>query len=251
MENIILRKRKKRRPDSRPVPLDVCGIGVELVYKDIKNINLRISADGKVSASAPYGVPEEAVVSFIAGRSGWIRDKLRKIRAADVPERRWQSGETLRVCGRDYRLELEESGSGRSGVKLFEDVGTALMTVPRGSSEAVRAAAAEDFMMRSLRERLDARAPAMEELTGLRPAGGYRIRKMRTRWGSYSSRTGRITVNLALACVDDRLLDYILVHELTHIREMNHGEAFWRNVSACMPDWKERQKELNSCRAAV
>ena len=96
---------------------------------------------------------------------------------------------------------------------------------------------------RRLRARLEERAPLMEARTGLK-ASSWKIRDMKSRWGSCNTETRAITINLRLADRSDRELDYIILHELCHIKERHHDRAFWSLVEKYMPDWKEVRRKL-------
>lgn len=69
------------------------------------------------------------------------------------------------------------------------------------------------------------------------------IRKQKSRWGSYSS-SGTLSINLNAGLLDEPLFEYLMIHELCHIIELNHGPAFWSLVEARLPDYKIRRKQL-------
>jgi len=92
------------------------------------------------------------------------------------------------------------------------------------------------------RERFAARIAHYAPLLGVRPSA-LRVSSARTRWGSASTR-GTIALNWRLLCLPDDLLDYVVVHELAHLREMHHGPAFWALVGAVLPDYAERRSAL-------
>lgn len=79
---------------------------------------------------------------------------------------------------------------------------------------------------------------------GAKPARVH-IRKQKSRWGSYSS-SGTLSINLNAALLDDALFEYLMIHELSHIVELNHSQAFWRLVEERIPDYKERKKRLKA-----
>ena len=95
-----------------------------------------------------------------------------------------------------------------------------------------------------LRERIRLRLPIMESLCGI-SCKSISIRRMKTRWGSCTTKTGAIRINLDLIHYPDSCLDYILLHELLHIRVPNHGPKFKALMTRYMPDWKERRKLLS------
>ena len=74
--------------------------------------------------------------------------------------------------------------------------------------------------------------------------GGFKIRQMKTRWGSCNVRTHHMTFNLALAHVPYECLEYVVVHELSHLIEPSHNERFWRTMETYLPDAKLRRKKL-------
>ena len=100
-----------------------------------------------------------------------------------------------------------------------------------------------------LREKRREFAPLLEQKVAYYAArmgvtyGRITIRSQKTRWGSCSS-AGNLNFNIHLADMPEELLDYVVVHELAHRREMNHSQAFWRIVEAQLPDWRERRKRL-------
>ncbi|RUO43990.1 M48 family peptidase [Aliidiomarina taiwanensis] len=75
---------------------------------------------------------------------------------------------------------------------------------------------------------------------------GWRVRKMKTRWGSCNIKTGRINLNLVLGALDDALLEYVVVHELVHLHERYHNKRFYTWVEKMLPDWREREAKLES-----
>ncbi len=78
---------------------------------------------------------------------------------------------------------------------------------------------------------------------GIDHPGGFTLRRMRKRWGS-CSRDGRILLNTQLVGAPKTCIDYVIVHELCHVVHHNHSPAFYTLLSACMPDWRERQRLL-------
>ena len=94
-----------------------------------------------------------------------------------------------------------------------------------------------------LKKRLDERLPEMERLTGIK-AASYSIRDMKSCWGVCHIRQKTLTFNLKLVRYDDTVLDYIIVHELCHIKVPNHGTKFYAMVEKYIPDWQERKEKL-------
>lgn len=222
--------------------ITVDGINVEFTRKKIKNINIRVRRDGTVVVSAPRMVSEASVAVFVREKKPWIERALARTGVMSaLPERRYETGETLRVFGREYRLEVGYAG--RYGMDIGD--GTVYLTVRGGSSAQDR----ERFIKKKYREMLEQylsrRIPEWESRTGLR-CSGWHIRDMKSRWGSCNTLTGELCFNLKLAGYDTRLIDYVILHELAHIKHADHGAQYWALVSSFMPDCRKRRKELNS-----
>ena len=104
---------------------------------------------------------------------------------------------------------------------------------------------AEKERMRScLKQRIEARLPVIEEITGLR-CSGWTVRDMHTRWGSCNTNTHHINLSLMLATRSDAELDYVILHELVHTVVPNHGPDFYALMDRFMPGWKKIRKALN------
>ena len=226
--------------NSRTICVD--GIRVEFTHKKIKNINIRVRRDGTVAVSAPRSVSEASAAAFVREKKSWIEKSLSRIGAgADIPERKYETGETIRIFGDTYRLYVSEGS--RYDIRLLN--GNAFMQVVRGSGPADRGRHIRKYYRKLLQAKLEERVPLWEERTGL-CAGGWHVRDMKSRWGSCNTRTGEMCFNLKLVAYDIELIDYVVLHELAHLKHANHGREYWKLVSAFMPDCRARRKRLNS-----
>ena len=117
--------------------------------------------------------------------------------------------------------------------------------MPEGRGTDERESAVLDWYRERLSEAIGQRLPLWENATGLRCAS-WRIKRMKTRWGSCNTREGRIWLNLYLAQTPTYCLDYVLLHELCHLRFADHGAGFKALLDSHMPDWRQRRKLLNS-----
>ena len=105
-------------------------------------------------------------------------------------------------------------------------------------------AAMEAHLRARAKEVLPQRVAYFAHLMGVKPAQ-VKITGARTRWGSCSGR-GNLNFSWRLMLADEREIDYVVVHELAHLREMNHSPRFWAVVEAVMPDYRERKKSLTA-----
>ena len=173
----------------------------------------------------------------------WIRRQQEKQRRRErESERSWVSGERHYVEGTGRRLRVI-TGEGPPHVRLLDD-STLEMRVRPGTDRDERAA----LLAAWYRERLESSIPRLiatwEPFMGV-TVKEWRIRKMKTRWGSCNVRKGRIWLNLELAKKPMRCLEYVIVHEMAHLIEPSHNRRFWGILDRHMPDWRPRREELN------
>jgi len=223
--------------------MEVDGIPVWVQRKPIKNIHLRVKPpDGRVEASVPLRVSDRAAADFIRAHLDWIRRSREKLaRRGPLPERRYVSGETLSVWGEAYPLQVEYSGRGNS---LVLRDGRAVLTVRQASTAKQRHAYVKEWYRTLLKAEISQRLPVWEARTGLY-CSGWQTRDMTTRWGTCNTGTGKLWFSLRLAERPVRCLDYLLLHELAHLRVRDHGPAFTALLDRHMPQWRELRRELN------
>jgi len=223
----------------------VGGLSVEIVRKAIKNLHLGVyPPNGRVRVAAPLAVSDHAVRVAVAGKLGWI--KRQRARFAEQPRqsrRDMVSGETHYFLGRRYRLRVIEH-PGPGGVVLRNPT-TLELRVRAGSDASTR----DQILQRWYRERLRELVPPLlakwEPILGVR-AADWRIRKMKTRWGSCSVEARRIWLNLELVKKTAQCLEYLVVHELAHLVERRHNDFFTQIMDANLPLWRRRRQELNA-----
>ncbi|TFD07538.1 M48 family metallopeptidase [Cryobacterium sp. TMT1-66-1] len=222
--------------------LTVAGIGIDVVYKDIKNMHISVYPPlGRVRVAAPHRLSEDAIRLAIVQRLRWIKRQREQLRGADrQTDRQMASGETHYVWGQ--RLRLDSSRHGRSKVSV---AGTTLwVTTPADYREDQRRA----LLNRWYREQLKAAVPPL--LEKWQPIVGeevqnFVVRRMKTKWGTCQASSRAIWLNPELAKKNPRCLEYIVVHELTHLIERTHNEHFVELMDRHMPDWQVRRDELN------
>lgn len=207
-------------------------------YSRRRSLALYVYPDQRVELRAPLGCPDSIVSAFLAERSDWVQRKLREF--AQRPPRRFAVDQPQPFLGGFYPLQVIEErpyGVWLAGERLQvrcrvpDEVPRLLDAWYRRQAQAVFA------------ERL---AACREALAALRlPAPRLRLRRMRSRWGSCSSR-GDITLNTDLVRYPPHLIDYVIVHELCHLREFHHGPAFYRLMDRALPDWAERRRQLRA-----
>jgi predicted metal-dependent hydrolase len=220
------------------------GIAVRVLRKDIKNLHLGVyPPNGRVRVAAPLAVSDDAVRLAVVGRLGWIK-KQRANFAAQAREspREMVSGESHHFLGRRYRLRVVV-GEGPSRVLLHNRTRLELH-VSLGADSAVRERALQRWYRRRLRELIPPLLEKWEPIVGVRVAF-WGIKRMKTRWGSCNDVARRVWLNLELAKKPAACLEYILVHEMVHLKERHHTDQFRQYMDRFMPLWRLRREELN------
>lgn len=223
--------------------LTVSGINIDVVYKDIKNLHVGVYPPlGRVRVAAPKRLDDEQVRLAVIQRLPWIRRQRRQLQeAARQSPREMVTGESHYVWGVRHRLRVVER-PGRGHVEL--DGERLLLYVHEGAESAARLKLLQDWQRAQLRVAIASLTETWEPAIG-RAVSRWSIRRMKTKWGSCNRETGHVQFNLELAKKPPRCLEYIVVHEMTHLLERGHGERFTKLMDGFLPDWRNRRDELN------
>ena len=224
--------------------IEVAGIGVEVVRKDIKNLHVGVHPPaGRVRVAAPLRLDDEAIRLAVVSHLGWIRRKQKEFEGQDrQSHREMVTGESHYFQGRRYRLNVKEC-SGTRGVRLVGQT-TLELRVPPGCNRDQRDAVLQRWYRRQLRALLPPLLAKWEPRTG-RTVAEVRIKRMKTRWGSCNAAAGRIWLNLELIKKPVACLEYVLVHEMVHLLERHHTERFQECMERLMPTWRLHRDALN------
>ncbi|QJD28752.1 M48 family metallopeptidase [Methylococcus geothermalis] len=215
-----------------------------------KYLRLLIRPEG-IEVVAPDGLPESTVLAFVRQHSGWAQAKLAELQARLAKLRQGQAerfpaeGGSVPLEGRETPLFIEETGGSRIRVSL-EDRGLRLI-LPRACG-AERDRYVRDALFGWMKRRLPGRVAECVQRHG--PQHGLyprqlRIKSMRTRWGSCGP-ANDVNLNWLLGLAPPSVLEYVVVHELCHIRHRNHSRDFWELVSAHLPDWRQERQWLKT-----
>ncbi len=224
--------------------LEICGLQIEIVRKPIRHLHVRVyPPDGRVRVSAPVWLDEASVRQAVAVRADWIRRQQARLQSQPPPApKAMVSGETHHVFGRRCILRIVE---GRTPHRVILQDGTLTLHVRHGSSRACRIRLLEDWYRRQLAERIPVLIAHWEPRLGVQVAE-WRIRRMKTRWGTCNIRARRIWLNLQLATKPPECLEYVVVHEMVHLHERLHNARFYAWMDRCLPDWRDRRRLLNA-----
>ena len=222
--------------------LFVEDIEIELIRKSIKHMHLYVlRPDGRVRITAPMRLSTERIIEFIASRTDWIRAQRVRIAAEPrIAPLTYSDGETIMIFGKPYILEVISSNKNNFSYLL----GKAELYCKPSSTPEQRKAIVEKALRESLYAKIKPLFEKWELITGLK-ASSYQIKKMKTRWGTCNTRTKKIWLNLELVHKSDECIEYVIMHELAHLRVSNHGKDFIAIMDYYMPRWKEIREALN------
>lgn len=223
----------------------VSGVTVQVVRKPIKNLHLGVyPPHGRVRVAAPLRVSDDAVRLAVVGKLGWIKRQRARFEAQPRQSAREMiSGESHYVFGRRYRLRVVFT-PGPAKV-LLPGKATMELQVAQNASTEDRLRILQSWYRQRLRERIGPLQHKWQKAFGVDLAG-CGIKRMKTKWGSCNPDAHRIWLNLELAKKPVQCLEYLIVHELTHLIERHHNDRFTALMNEHLPDWKARRALLNA-----
>ena len=206
-----------------------------------KTVAVTVDPAGSILVVAPERVATDRLDTIVTRKAEWL---VRRIRRAEshgplLLPREFVSGESVRYLGRHYRLKVNAGTTGSAKLRG----GWLHVPAPGGSQDAahVRAALVSWFRRRAA-ERLPERVEAWHARAGV-PMPRMIVASQQKRWGS-CDHSGTIRLNWRIIQAPMRLVDYVVVHELVHLRHRGHGRDYWQAVGRVMPDYERRRRDL-------
>jgi len=224
--------------------IDINGLVVDVVRKDIKNLHLAVyPPNGRVRVATPLRVGDEAVRLAVISKLLWIKRQQTKFKEQDrQSEREYVSGESHYFQGARYRLNvIRREGAGQVVIRNKRTIDLYVRPI---SSTAQRERVMTAWYRACLKETIPPLIATWEKITGLK-VEDWGVKKMKTRWGTCNIEAGRIWLNLELAKKSARCLEYIVVHEMVHLLERHHNDRFRVLMNQFLPQWQLIRDELN------
>ncbi|HEY8036153.1 MAG TPA: SprT family zinc-dependent metalloprotease [Methylobacter sp.] len=220
-------------------------INYSVNYCDRKTLAIHVYPDGQVIVDAPISASNDAIAGKVKKKASWIFKQKLKFESYPpaLPKRRYVSGETHRYLGRQHRLLVNKGIV--EHVKLLRGQLVVDVVNPK-NTEKVKTLLQEWYRLKARRifsERYDLCVRQVGKL-GIEHHQGFQLRFMPNRWGSCTAQ-GSIILNPELIAAPKDCIDYVITHELCHLKERNHSQAFYKLLSALMKDWELRRKRLN------
>lgn len=207
---------------------------IELDRRPIKNIYLRISPHGQINLRVPKRLSEADIQAFLESKATWLQDKLQSL--PEIKVQQWQDGAVVPLLGQSYRLRLSDT---EKTIRIDGEV----IVLPKGEDSEKQHKLNQ--LYRSILQRyLDSRVSLYAKEMKVEP-NEWRIKAMKTRWGSCNPVAKRLWFSLELAKKTPEDIDYVIVHELAHLKERGHNERFYSIVAQVIPGWKKLRSQLN------
>ena len=223
-------------------------VRIEIRHKKIKNVHLKVYKNLSVSLNLPPKVPDEWIINFLGKHKDWIDKQITKYKAASGYNslHSLKNGSSTQYLGKDIRILQKKSDTNEAKINIDGKTINVYLT-EKNNSESL-----EKLFLSWWRKQ--AYNIFLEELTFLYnrifkkysiPFPLLQIRKMGTLWGSCIKERNKIVLNEYLLKADKLCIQYVVLHELTHLLYDKHNADFYNFLTIQMPDWKQRKNRLD------
>jgi len=220
----------------------------EIVRTSRKTMGIIVDHDRNIIVRSPKNTAESKIEEVLKKKTNWILSKLKemdKIKPAPK-EKEFMTGEKLSYLGRRYRMEVNPEEISKTEVKLYQgkfiiDYPVRLKDKKDQRRVKIRTALVEWYRDHA-KEKINERVSKYKVKLDVEP-NNVVVKKQKKRWGSCSSK-GNLNFNWKIIMAPMSVVDYLVVHELTHLIHDNHSRDFWSTVAAVIPDIKEKKEWL-------
>lgn len=214
---------------------------IVIIRKPVKRISLKVKANLDVILCVPLHTPDDYIEQLIANRSSWITKQLDYFKLRIKPVNRLISGEEIKFLGVSYRLKVIKSGINK--IELAD--GYIVLTTPRIDDISYKQKLMDNWYKLQAYEYFGIIINKYQGIIG-KQVHKLTVRKMTSRWGSCNPKLASINLNLDLIKQSPAVIEYVIMHELTHLTHYYHDKNFYNYLTNYMPDWKHRRQKLNS-----
>lgn len=212
----------------------------QLTRKKIKRVILRVLEDGSLQVNAPFFVSQKQIESFLEEQIPWIENTRKRIQNQKKNKNPFQiccqSGEKLSIFGKEVTLQLRLSE--KSSIYLGKHF---LYVFYRQEESKKLKENIYDYFLCLLKDKLEFYLKKYSETLQLFPSK-FQIKTMKSAWGIYHTKGNDITFNSLLLTQAEEFIEYVVVHELCHLRYLNHQKEFWNLVADQIPNYREIRK---------
>lgn len=215
----------------------------KVIHSWRRTMSIIVSPDKGVVVKAPLRTPDKLIRRFLEEKSGWITRTLESFNSLErIDDLNYSNGGKIMLEGKEYLLKVTQAG--RHFARLIDGNAIEVGTTSPDDKRLVELILEAWFKL-AAREKLTPRFGdilARYKAYDLKPTG-FSVGRMKKRWGSCSSK-GRIAISYDLIKIDPVYADYVIVHELCHLRHHNHSNDYYRFLTELYPEWKEVRNGL-------
>ena len=207
-----------------------------------KTISILIK-DGNVEVKAPFNLMQKEIDSFILKKEKWIKNKILFQKSIKkLPKKKFINGEVFKLLGKDLILKININDTKKTYIKN-DYICLDLKNNTKNNKEKIKKEL--ELFFRSFSERILKEKTLIESKKMNLKVKEIKVRSYKNRWGSCSS-NGNISYNWKLIMAPERIINYVIIHELCHLIHFNHSRDYWREVSKKLPNYKENKEWLKS-----
>lgn len=216
---------------------------IEIHKKKVKNVTLKVKRDGSIHLTVPEAATDDYIERVIANKQEWIESQLKHFNEnyEKPKEKEMVSGESFKYLGKNYRLKVIESKE--EFVRLYR--GYIEIYVKDKNNTAKKQELLKKWYQEKAKKKFAELVHEYEQIVK-EEVNNIRVITMQTRWGSCNVESGNINLNLELIKKPRYCIEYVILHELAHLKYPNHSKQFWDYMSVHMPNWAWRKNKLES-----
>lgn len=223
----------------------VDGIPIKVTRKRVKHLRIVVNrSSGEVRISSPKRLWDSQITRFAESKIDWVKKHLEESKEKQPEKRRtlnYISGEEHRVWGELYRIEVIEKDM--PPMVRFDGDDKLVLQVRPGSDRNRRERVMREWYRGKIKKEVPRLIKKWEPIIDVE-VKDWGVKKMKTRWGTCNTRKSRIWLSLDLATIAPEFLEYIVVHEMTHIHERLHSRRFYKLMDSYMEGWREIDQKL-------
>lgn len=217
------------------------NFNIHIIKKEVKNLTVKVKPTGEVILTAPVGTSDEYIQKVIKKRTKWIESKLSFFKQTRKPIKELVSGENFEYLGRNYRLKIHQSKKEYAKLQRgYFELYVKNKNDFKRKEKLIYDWYYEKALLHFYNILLEFNKITKQDINN------FRIRQMRTRWGSCNAHKKFINLNLELIKKSKKSIEYVIFHELTHLIHPNHSPEFYNYLTLYMPDWRLRKEILEN-----
>ena len=215
----------------------VHGIEISIIKKRIKNIYIRVKRNGEVIVTAPYNCSDKRIEDFVNSKADWIIDK----RTEALKNNRAQIGQipdSIMILGKEYPVSYYRGSKN----DIFFDGSVVHITTKGEATPEITNKLKDKLYKKTTDIMIEKLLPIWSDKMNLYPSE-WKVMKMNSMWGNCRPESGKVHFSLNLASTPIEFIEYVIVHELAHLKEKNHSQRFWHLVEKYVPNYREIRKK--------